>query len=669
MYLPVAARVAGLGQGRVDLESVLFRAAVEGAALLVGFVVVIADVDGGRQGLCGDVAAAEVGAIPLGAGQPQFAGVVVVIAPLQVEVQVPLVGGQPGEIGLGLPLLAVGQVVLHQVRVVDVALVVGGGVDQAGIQQGVVGLRPLVGVGPAVRVQHFQFCREVRPGLDAVAQGVAVFLGVLGGGVFAGILLVLVLEGSLAAQGQPVIHFETADLRGVVVVGVVHREIGAGLVGAIAANVLVTVAIGVVIAVAVLVKDLGIQLFHGAEQQPRVEGAGVHLAAEIVLRYRDGCAQQGIDAVIQVVLVLGGHGVAAIHLQAGSRRKHVLAGEAPAPLVIVRGQPEAADPVGVADVGAEVAVGILPGQYIVLVVKIRIVDAAGEIQALVAVAQAQAGLGGGIVNRRPQQYRVAPALVYVDRPAHIRVAGLFLIGQVGFQLPVLVQAGIQVQEELVALEFLGETVQGFIQGGPVPGVAAAYPVLGQHLVGIAVKGGLAVVVAYLYLGVEAHAQGQLARLAPGQCALAGVQADVGNIALPVIAGAAEILPLQVADDGPALVAEAVVLAEHVVVIAGVGPAQLQRPRGVALPVALRRPVFQPQGRVGLILGLLGKYAAGRQHQATGGAHLVSKAVRALHRVKRAPDGWFDPWIWLWQLRQFLPSMFWLALPPERPSEP
>ena len=103
----------------------------------------------------------------------------------------------------------------------------------------------------------------------------------------------------------------------------------------------------------------------------------------------------------------------------------------------------------------------------------------------------------------------------------------------------------------------------------------------------------------------------------------------------------EVLPLEIADQAGAVFVEAVVLPEHVIVVAGITHAELGYSFRVGLPGGFQwRAVLQSQGRVGV--SFLGHNAAGRQDQAAGHAQMAVKAVHALHRVKRAPDGWFDP---------------------------
>ncbi len=112
---PVLVGVTGLGQGRVDRKGVFLRPAAESPAALVCLVIVITPVQAGGQRLAGNITGAQVSAIPLVLGQPQLARTVIIVDPLQVQAQVPAVGGQEVEIRAGLPLVPVRHVDISSV--------------------------------------------------------------------------------------------------------------------------------------------------------------------------------------------------------------------------------------------------------------------------------------------------------------------------------------------------------------------------------------------------------------------------------------------------------------------------------------------------------------------------------------------------------------------------
>ena len=84
---------------------------------------------------------------------------------------------------------------------IQVTLVVRCGVEERGVEQGVVGLVPFVGAGRPVAVAEFESGAQVPPRPYPVAQFEPVLLGFLGGGVLALDPLVGVAEIEPSAAG------------------------------------------------------------------------------------------------------------------------------------------------------------------------------------------------------------------------------------------------------------------------------------------------------------------------------------------------------------------------------------------------------------------------------------------------------------------------------------
>ena len=121
----------------------------------------------------------------------------------------------------------------------------------------------------------------------------------------------------------------------------------------------------------------------------------------------------------------------------------------------------------------------MPGQHIVLVVEVGVGQRTGQVQAAVAVSQAQVEFSGAIVDGLLHQHRIGGAAVSVYAGSDVGVTLLFLAGQARVDAPVFIDAVIQVGIYALAFQLLVKTVQRLVQGSPVGGSQAAQPVLGE----------------------------------------------------------------------------------------------------------------------------------------------------------------------------------------------
>ena len=133
-------------------------------------------------------------------------------------------------------------------------------------------------------------------------------------------------------------------------------------------------------------------------------------------------------------------------------------------MLVVRCQAHPTHAVGIAG-----AIGVLPDEYIVLVIEVAVFQSTFHVELIAGVVQAQVDLSGTVVDIHGQEGGIGATGVSIHGAGNVAGAFLLFIAESAVQLPVVIQPGVDGGEEFVTGDFPVELVEGSFQLGEIAG--------------------------------------------------------------------------------------------------------------------------------------------------------------------------------------------------------